>query len=187
MDQPRQRRIGHRIRWIVAAAGIVVAAMVFLLATAPPATVYDAQSPLIGRRAPAIAGPTLTAETFDLAAERGRYVIIDFFASWCVPCRQEQPQLVKFAKSPPDGAQLVGVVFNDSIAGARSLLGPWMGLYPVIPDTTGRLEVDYGVEAPPAKFVIDPSGRVVAKIIGPVTAAGLDSLILIDRKKFQDS
>jgi alkyl hydroperoxide reductase subunit AhpC len=57
------------------------------------------------------------------------------------------------------------------------MLGLWRGLYPVIGDPGGTIALNYGVDNPPSKYVIDPRGRVVAKIIGPVTAVGLDSLI----------
>ena len=66
---------------------------------------------------------------------------------------------------------------EDTTAASRSLLGPWVGLYPVITDPGGRIALDYGVYNPPSKYVIDPEGKVVTKIIGPVTAAGLDSVI----------
>ena len=138
---------------------------------------YAAYSPLVGHRAPAIIGKTLLGQPFNLYALRGHFVVIDFFSSWCVPCRTEQPQLVRFAKQPYGGAQLVGVVFQDLNASALTMLGPWRGLYPVLGDSGGRYALNYGVDNPPSKYVIDPKGRVIAKIIGPVTAAGLDALL----------
>jgi cytochrome c biogenesis protein CcmG/thiol:disulfide interchange protein DsbE len=84
---------------------------------------------------------------------------------------------VRFAKQPYGGAQLVGVVFQDLNASALTMLGPWRGLYPVLGDSGGRYALNYGVDNPPSKYVIDPKGRVIAKIIGPVTAAGLDALL----------
>ncbi|MBF6558302.1 MAG: redoxin domain-containing protein [Acidimicrobiales bacterium] len=131
----------------------------------------------MGHQAPAISGTQITGGTFDLRTLRGHFVVIDFVASWCVPCRTEQPQLVKFAEEQHNGALLVGVVFEDATSGIRSLLGPWVGLYPVIIDPGGRIALDYGVYNPPSKYVIDPSGTVVVKIIGPVTAAQLDAVI----------
>ena len=177
----------HRVRWIALAAIIMAAIITFALAVAPPSTQAEVDSPLVGQRAPAITGTTITASAisgteftgiaFDLGALRGSFVVVDFFASWCIPCRTEQPELVKFAEQQNNGVFLVGVIFDDTIPGARSLLGPWVGLYPVIPDPGGRIALNYGVYSPPSKYVIDPEGTIVAKIIGPVTAAGLDSII----------
>jgi len=172
-----RRLTRHRVRWITLVVALGLGGVAYLLATAPPTTQYEADSPLLGHRAPAVTGQVLTGERFDLGALRGHFVVIDFFASWCVPCRTEQPQLVRFAEHPRADAQLVGVVFQDSTASIRSLLGPWVGLFPVLPDPTGTIALDYGVDNPPSKYVIDPRGRVVAKIIGPVTSAGLDAVI----------
>lgn len=172
-----RKPIGHRVRWIALAVGGGLIAVMVVLATAPPTTQYEADSPLIGHRAPAVTGRTLLGERFDLSTLRGHFAVIDFFASWCVPCQSEQPELVRFAEHPRAGAELVGVVFHDSTASIRALIGPWAGLYPVLIDPGGTIALNYGVDNPPSKYVIDPRGRVVAKIIGPVTAAGLDSVI----------
>ena len=173
---PRRRR-EHLVRWIVVVAGVGALGLTLLLATAPPTTVYAAYSPLVGHRAPAISGTTLIGQSFKLSDWRGHFVVIDFVSSWCVPCRQEQPQLIRFAKHPYGGAQLVGVAFQDLDSSILAMLGPWVGLYPVLGDPGGQIALDYGVDNPPTKFVIDPRGTVVAKILGPVTAAGLDSLL----------
>lgn len=170
----------HRVRWIALVVGLAMVAVVVVVATAPPVTQYEADSPLLGHRAPAIVGQTITGQSFDLGALRGQFVVIDFFSSWCVPCRTEQPELVTFAKgqlASQHGAVLVGVVFEDSVSAIRSLLGTWRGLYPVLIDPGGRFALDYGVDNPPSKYVIDPDGVVVAKIVGPVTATGLDAVI----------
>ena len=172
-----RRRSHHVVRWIAVVVGVGLVGLTLLLATAPPFIVYQAYSPLVGHRAPAIVGTTLLGQPFNLHDLRGHYVVVDFFSSWCVACRTEQPQLVRFAKHPFAGAQLVGVVFQDLNASAQAMLGPWRGLYPVLGDPQGRYALNYGVDNPPTKYLIDPRGRIVAKIIGPVTATGLDALL----------
>lgn len=173
-----RRSLGtHPIRWISLCVSVAMITLGVVAFSSPPAAQYDAYSPLIGHRAPGFGGDTLSNVPFNLSAERGHYVIIDFFASWCVPCRQEQPQLVSFARDHLGGAQLVGVIFHDSVSSVRSLLGPWIGLYPVLNDPGGQIASNYGVGLPPIKFLIDPHGKVVAKILGPVTETGLDDLI----------
>ncbi len=183
--QPDAVEVGQRphrgrrpARWIAVAVALATALLVYALAVAPPSTQAEVQSPLLGRPAPALVGPNIVSGTFDLRSLRGHFVVIDFFASWCVPCRTEQSQLVQFAQEQKYGASLVGVIFEDTVQGARSLLGPWVGLYPVVSDPGGRIALDFGVRNPPSKYVVDPTGRVVAKLIGPVTAAQLDAIIV---------
>jgi cytochrome c biogenesis protein CcmG, thiol:disulfide interchange protein DsbE len=181
-SRPRLRVPRHPVRWVALAAALTLVALVVVIATDPPATEYEADSPLVGQHAPSVSAETLTGQHFDLGALRGRFVLIDFFSSWCVPCRREQPELVRFAqqqiaKPRGDGAVLVGIVFHDSDAAILSLLGSWRGLYPALNDPGGSFALAYGVDNPPSKYVVDPKGIVVAKIIGPVTAAGLDTAI----------
>ncbi len=172
----RPRRASHRIRLIALAVGLTVGPVIYAIAKAPAATESQARSPLVGHPAPKIAERTITDRAFNLATLRGHFVVVDFFASWCVPCRTEQPELVKFAKEQAR-VRLVGVIFGDSLGNIRAMLGGWIGLYPVLNDPNGQLAINYGVDNPPSKYLIDPAGKVVAKFIGPVTAAALDLLI----------
>src|SRR5215472_5980275 len=105
-------RSGHRARWIAASVLVIGAALVAVLATRPQATATEVDTPLLGRPAPSAVGTTVTGAPFRLDALRGRWVVVNFFASWCPPCQQEEPELVSFAfahRSPTDAA-LVGVV-----------------------------------------------------------------------------
>ena len=177
IGQSAERGSRHVIRWIATIAGLLVAIVVVAISVAPPSTLAEVHSPLVGHQSPAIAGTDITGSRFDLGAQRGHFVVVDFFASWCVPCRTEQPQLVKFAEEQRNGATLVGVIFLDTVAAIRSLLGPWKGSYPVMVDPGGHVALNFGVFNPPSKYVIDAKGIVVAKIIGPVTAGELDSIV----------
>ena len=108
------------------------AIIIFALAVAPQSTYSEVNSPLLGHQAPAVSGTEITGSTFNVVSLRGHFVVVDFFASWRVPCRTEQPQLVTFAEQQKYGALLMGVIFEDTVPGARSLFGPWVGLYPVL-------------------------------------------------------
>ena len=167
----------HGIRRIAIVAGPVVAIVIFALSVAPPLTHGELHSPLVGHQSPAVTGTDITGSAFDLGSQRGHFVVVNFFASWCVPCRTEQPQLVTFVEHQYHGPTLVGVIFLDTTAAIGSLLGLWNGLYPVITDPGGRIVVNFVVSNPPSKYVIDPKGIVFAKIIGPVTAQELDSIV----------
>ncbi len=174
----RRPRSRHVIRGVIVIVSATLVGLTLLFATAKPATTYQAFSPLVGHQAPHIAGTTLLGQRFNLDAMKGRFVVIDFFSSWCVACHTEQSELELFARHPYGGAQLVGVVFQDLNSSALAMFGPWRGLYPVLGDPGGKIALNYGVDNPPSKFVIDPKGRVIAKVLGPVTAAGLNSILV---------
>lgn len=171
---PRRQR--HRARWIAGVVLVVGASLVALLATRPPAAATEVATPLLGHVAPSLSGTTLEGQPFDLATLRGRWVVVNFFASWCPPCRQEEPELVTFAfeHRQPGDAALVGVVYDDSVSSARSFLQSSGAGWPAVPDPDGNASVAFGVRAPPETFVVSPAGIVVVHLDGPVTAAGLD-------------
>src|SRR5690349_14169878 len=101
----------HRVRLAAAAAALLAVALIALLATRPSASDVLADSPLVGRPAPAVRGAALTGGTVSLSQYRGRYVVLNFFASWCPPCQIEEPQLVEFAAAhdKSGGAVVLGV------------------------------------------------------------------------------
>ncbi len=169
-----QRR--HTTRWVAGVTLVVGAALVALLATRPPETATEVDTPLVGQSAPAIAGATLAGGSFSLAAERGRWVVVNFFASWCPPCQQEQPELVAFAYAhrAAGDAELVGVVFDDGTSTARSFMQSTGASWPSVVDPGGQIALDYGVRGPPETFLVSPGGTVVAHFDGPMTNSALD-------------
>src|SRR3954462_5420834 len=89
IDEVVPRR-SHTARWIAITVGVVVGLFVLLLATRPSAEAGKADSPLLGRLPPETTGPGLDGKTVALSSTRGEYVVVNFFASWCVPCQTEQ-------------------------------------------------------------------------------------------------
>ncbi len=169
----------HPVRWIAAGVLVVTTGLVAVLATRPPASANEAQTPLDGKPAPAISGTTLTGDHFALPAHPGHYVVVNFFASWCGPCQQEGPDLVRFAfeHSRSGDAQLVSVVFEDTDGAARLYQAQLGATWPTLSDPGQSIALGYGVRSPPSTFLIAPDGRVVALVVGPVTAGELDSLL----------
>jgi cytochrome c biogenesis protein CcmG/thiol:disulfide interchange protein DsbE len=158
---------------------VIAAGLVAVLATRPPATVVEVQSPLVGAQSPAVRGVTLDGRPYVLPRAPGVFTVVNFFASWCEPCQQEGPQLVAFdfQHKQSGDAQLVGVVFDDTAAAARSYQATLGATWPTLADPGGDLALSFGVRAPPSTFLIAPDGRVVAYIVAPVTAADLNGLI----------
>jgi cytochrome c biogenesis protein CcmG/thiol:disulfide interchange protein DsbE len=171
---------GPRFALIAAVAiAAIVALMVAVLATRDPSTERASQSPLIGELAPATAGTTLDGEQVSIDDYRGRWVMVNFFASWCIPCREEHPELDAFdvAHRAEGDAVLMSVTFDNDADDARAFFEREGGDWPVIDDPENSIGVAYGVAQVPETFVIAPNGTVVQRFAGAVTRAELDEVI----------
>jgi len=127
-----------------------------------------------GDPAPALTGTTLDGAPFDLAALRGRPVVVNFWASWCVPCRDEFPLFKDaLAKDAASDLAVVGVVFNDDDGAARTYLADIGADWPSVSDTSGALARAWKVVAPPQTYFIDRAGTIRSRQIGQVTEADL--------------
>lgn len=173
----RSRRRRHSARWIALVVLLVAGSFVAVLATRPSAVNQEADTPLLGKPAPVISGSTVGGGSFDLSSLRGRWVVVNFFASWCPPCQQEEPDLVAFAYQhrKPGEAALVSVVYGDTASRARSFMAQAGATWPAVEDPNGQIAIDYGVRGPPETFIVSPTGVVEVHLDGPVTDTGLDS------------
>ena len=102
---------------------------------------------------------------------------MNFFATWCPPCVQEHPELVKFSQETAGTAQVVSVAFDDTPDKITEFFAQNGGDWPVLANDTGDASIDYGVVKLPESFLVNPEGTVVKKLAGGVTAAELEQII----------
>jgi cytochrome c biogenesis protein CcmG/thiol:disulfide interchange protein DsbE len=132
-------------------------------------------SPLIGHQAPPLSGPTLSGGTANLSSLRGSVVLVNVWASWCTPCRQELPLLSDVAHVyRPDGLRVMTINTRDGPVPAREFLRQIhaRGLT-TISDPDGARAVTWGVRGIPETFLVDRDGIVRARRVGAVTPAWL--------------
>lgn len=174
------RRRRGPVFFLAIGIAVVLAVFIGVLATRDPSSDRTADSPLVGEVAPPITGASLTdGRPFDLDALRGQWVVLNFFATWCVPCRTEHPELLSFSRrhSQIGDASVVSVVFDDDPEAVAEYFEENDSTWPVVDGTGTGVILDYAVAAVPESFIISPSGYVVAKVTGGVTSVGLDQLI----------
>jgi thiol-disulfide isomerase/thioredoxin len=160
-----------------AATGLIVtvAVIVVLVGTviAIDATSHRGATPAPPRPAPAFTLPSLRdpAQQVSLSAYRGQAVIVNFFASWCVPCKKETPLLAGFYRSSRGKVVIIGVDADDSAPKARSFVTASGVAYPVAFETTSAIADAYGVSGPgiPETFFLDARHRIVKRVLGGVT------------------
>jgi cytochrome c biogenesis protein CcmG/thiol:disulfide interchange protein DsbE len=126
-----------------------------------------------GQPAPVLTGTTLDGAPFDLASLRGRPVIVNFWASWCIPCRAEFPLFVQALQAyGADGLSIVGVDWpNDDLSAARAFVASHGATWPTVVDPEGMCGKIWTVVAPPQTYFISRSGTIVTRQIGEVFAA----------------
>ena len=127
--------------------------------------------------APALDLPRLGGgPNFDLAANRGKVVVVNFWASDCAPCKEEMPRLVSFAGTwSGRGVVVVGVDVDELAKGpAQAFAHRYGATYPMVFDPTGSTVDPWGVgEGTPQTFFVDRRGRIVDHVLGPVSTAAL--------------
>jgi thiol-disulfide isomerase/thioredoxin len=123
---------------------------------------------------PALKVTTLDGKPFDLAAQRGHWVIVNFWATWCVPCIKEMPDISHFVASHPD-VRAIGLAYEDSDkADIQAFLAKHPVSYPIAQVTLDRAPGDFDEpRGLPTTYLIAPDGRVAKRFVGPVTSQSL--------------
>ncbi len=125
----------------------------------------------IGDPAPPLTGTTLDGAAWDLKANLGHPVVVNFWASWCVPCRAEFPVLKDAeAAHRADGMVLVGVLYRDDAASAKEFVSDFGADWPTVIDPDHAIATSYRMVAPPQTYFIDATGILRGIQIGEVQA-----------------
>ncbi len=142
-------------------------------------TVYQA-----GHRpvAPAVNGVTLTGHKVSLASYRGDVLVLNFWGSWCAPCRAEAPALGTLARSlGPSGVRFLGIDIRDEPQSALAFMQTFRVGYPSLNDPDDEIALQFRSTVPPAAIpttiVIDRTGKIAARIVGGATYAQLKSVV----------
>jgi cytochrome c biogenesis protein CcmG/thiol:disulfide interchange protein DsbE len=170
------------VNWRRAVGGVAVALpFIGLLAYGLTRDPREIPSPLPGKAAPDFAlsvfapgqppAALAIADTVRLSAYRGSVVVLNFWASWCLACRDEHEVLSEVATMYADrGVRFFGVLYNDLPASGLRWIDQMRGQsYPSLHDPRTRTAIDYGLYGVPETFFISRDGRVAYKHVGPVT------------------
>jgi cytochrome c biogenesis protein CcmG/thiol:disulfide interchange protein DsbE len=179
-EEPGETAPSRAPRALVAAAILLpVVAFAVLLASGLGGDPEELPSELEGQPAPTFSLPVLGGEgTVDLASLRGQVVVLNFWASWCRPCREEHPALLAaWQRYRERGVVIVGVGFEDTEEGGLAYAEELGGDWPLVGDPDSRTAIDYGVFGVPETFVIAPDGTIEGKTVGAVTYDWLEEHI----------
>ena len=181
----------RRSKFLMALPLIVFAGLAvlfwFRLGDGDPSTIPSA---LIGHPAPQTPLPPLEGLVsngkpvpgLDPAAFKGKVSIVNIWASWCVPCHDEAPLLTELGKDTR--LQLIGINYKDAPENARRFLGRYGNPFGMVGvDGNGRAAIEWGVYGVPETFVVGREGKIVYKLVGPITPDNLDGVVKAEVEK----
>ena len=140
--------------------------------------VHELPSAMISKPAPAFDLASLNeAQKFTLTGLKGRPVVINFFASWCVPCRVEHPVLMRLKAE--NHVAIYGIAYKDKPEDSSRLLATYGNPYAQVGiDQSGNVGLDFGVYGVPETYVLDSNGIIRKRFVGPLTAESVDQELL---------
>jgi cytochrome c biogenesis protein CcmG/thiol:disulfide interchange protein DsbE len=163
-------------RGVLIAGLVVVLPLLMILIANLGRDPHSVASPLVGRPAPPFTlEPVGGGAPVSLASLAGKPVVLNFWATWCVPCFQEHGVLTEGARALGAGVQFLGVVYEDEPERVQAFLTQRGGGYPSLVDPGSRTAIAYGVFGVPETYFIDAQGTIAAKFVGPLTAPLLEA------------
>ncbi|MDE2601012.1 MAG: DsbE family thiol:disulfide interchange protein [Bradyrhizobium sp.] len=185
MSDPAASAPPRRRPWLMALplVGFVALAALFWfgLQQGDPSRIPSA---LIGRPVPQTALPALQGLVadgspvpgLDPGAFKGKVSLVNVWASWCVPCHEEAPLLIQLGQDKR--LQLVGINYKDTADNARRFLGRYGNPFGIVGvDSNGRAAIEWGIYGVPETFIIGRDGKILYKLVGPVTAENIDTVV----------
>jgi cytochrome c biogenesis protein CcmG, thiol:disulfide interchange protein DsbE len=168
---------------MLAAGALVIVLVALVIAFIPfgsPGSGLDDGSttvrghPLVGQPAPEIDLTTLDGDRITLSSLRGQPVLINFWATWCLPCRDEFPLLASaYQEYADDGLEILGIIHDDTAAAAREFADDMGATWPMLIDADDVAWDDYTGVAMPTSLFVDPEGVVRAFSLGGFSETGL--------------
>ena len=156
----------------LARAGILFAivALVVTLALAFRRDPHDIRTGTVGKPAPAFTLSRLdSGAPLSLSQYAGRAVVLNFWASWCIPCKQENPALVRaYERYRTSDVVIIGILYQDSTDSGRAYVRDLGVLWPTVADEDGRVALSYGVFGIPETYFIGADGVIAGRHIGPI-------------------
>jgi cytochrome c biogenesis protein CcmG, thiol:disulfide interchange protein DsbE len=167
----------RRALFLLPLALFLVLAGYFAVSLRPDYDPHALPSALIGKEAPTFDLAGLNGQGVGRDALKGTPVLINFFASWCVPCREEHPLLMRLAEQ--EHLPLYGIDYKDRPEDAARLLSQLGDPYRRVGlDRDGRVGLDFGVYGVPETYVLDATGHIRKRFVGPLTAEQVDQELL---------
>jgi cytochrome c biogenesis protein CcmG/thiol:disulfide interchange protein DsbE len=167
----------RRLLYLLPVALFLVVAGYFVLALRPGRDPSLLPSALIDKPAPDFDLAGLGGGDLTRAGLAGQVVLVNFFASWCVPCRAEHPLLVRLAQQ--EHVALYGIAYKDKPADASAFLDRFGDPYRRVGlDESGRVGIDFGLYGVPETYIIDQSGHIRYRHVAPLTAETIEKDVL---------
>jgi len=164
--------------WRAIIPGLLILPIIVVLALAFGTDPRAIPFALRDRPAPAFNLQSLDGRTFNSTELAGKPVVLNFWSTWCGPCKYEHEYLQRGAQQYAGRVVFLGVIYEDDPDKARSYLASRSNVFPQLIDQDSKLAIEYGVSGVPETYIIDPSGIVRHKEAGPITdAAYLAQLI----------
>jgi DsbE subfamily thiol:disulfide oxidoreductase len=167
------------MRWMTTVRLLPLAALLLAACDVPRGGAVQ-----VGAQAPAYAAETLDGEREALSRMRGKPVLLNVWATWCHPCREEIPALEQLHRAyGPRGLQVIGVSIDqgDQEQGIREFMQEFGASYPVWLDPDGEVQTVFSTVGVPSTFLIGPDGEMLWKHVGPVKADDAELLRLIEK------
>jgi cytochrome c biogenesis protein CcmG/thiol:disulfide interchange protein DsbE len=182
--QPEKRPVGKLFVFLPLAIFLALAG-IFLMQLLSGRDISTVPSALLGEQAPETSLPPLPGldlPGLDSADFKGKVTLVNVWASWCAPCREEHPVLMALAEDRR--FEIAGLNYKDRAENARRFLGDLGNPFTAIGiDEAGRTAIDWGVYGVPETFLVGPDGKILFKHVGPLTVDAAQRTLLPEIEK----